>query len=77
MKSTTFTQVRMINPINLEPAMHVMDLISLKIVMKQLALDVNLISVVICHLNAPGNFTPTHTLAIIIFTKVTPWTDMK
>ena len=35
---TTFMQVGMTNPINLDPAMHVMVLTSLKIVMKQLCL---------------------------------------
>ena len=58
MKLITFTQVKMINPVKLDPAMHVMVLISLKIVMKQCALDVNLILIIIHHLNALGN-TPT------------------
>ena len=71
MKCTTFTQIRMTNPINLNPAMHVMVLTSLKIVMKQLALDINLITIVIHHLNVPGNATPTDTLATMLFTKVT------
>ena len=52
--------------------MHVIILISLQTVMKQLALDVNLISIVICHLNTPGKATPTNTLATILITKVTP-----
>ena len=71
MKSTTFTQARMTNPINLDLDMHAMVPISLKIVMKQLALDVNLISIVIHHLNVPGNATPTDTLATILLTEVT------
>ena len=71
MKLTTFTQVRMISPITLDPAMHVMILISLKILMKQHALDVNLILISICHLNTPGNATPTDSLATMLLTKVT------
>ena len=43
MKCTTFTQVVMTNTINLDPAMHIMVLTSLKIVVKQCALHVNLI----------------------------------
>ena len=72
MKFTTFTQVRMTNAINLDPATHVMVLTSLKIVMKQLALDVNLILIVIYHPNAHGNTTPADTLATMPLTKVTP-----
>ena len=71
MKCTTFTQVVMTNLINLDTAMHVM-VISLMIVMKQLALDVNLILIVIHHLNAQGNASPTDNLAIILLKKVTP-----
>ena len=41
MKFTTFMQVRMTNPLDMDPAMHVMVLTSLKTVMKQLALYVN------------------------------------
>ena len=71
MKFTTFTQVGITCPINLDPAMHVMTLTSLKIVMKPLALDANLILIAIHHLNAPGNATPTDTLATMHFTGVT------
>ena len=60
------------NLISLDPAKHVMVLISLKVVMKQLALDVNLILIVIYHLNAPENATPTDILATILLTNVTP-----
>ena len=72
MKFITFTQVRMANLLMLDPAMHVIVLLSLKIVIKQLALEVNLISIVICHLNATGNATPTDSLTTIFLTKVTP-----
>ena len=68
----TFPQVRMTNLINLDPAMHVMVLTSLRIGIKELALDVNLILTVIQHLNAPGSAAPTSILAKILLTKVTP-----
>ena len=61
----------MINPIKLDTAMHVMVLISLKNVMKQCALDVNLILIMIYHPNALGNATPTDNIAIIPLTIVT------
>ena len=65
-------QVRMTNRINLDPATHITVLTSLMIVMKQLALDVNLILIAIHHPNALGNTTPTDTLATMPHTKVTP-----
>ena len=77
MKLISFTQVGKINPIKLDPATHVMVLISLKIVMKQCASDVNLNAISICHLNALGNATPTDNLAKILLTTVTMLTDTK
>ena len=47
--------------------MHVMVLISLKIVMKQYALEINLISIIIHHLNVLGNVTQTNNLTTIFF----------
>ena len=44
----------------------------IKIVIKQLALDVNLILIGIHHANTSGNATPTDTLVTMLLTKVTP-----
>ena len=72
MKLKTFTEVRMINPINLDkPVMHDMVLISLEIVMKQCPLYVNLILVILCHLHSLGNATLTDNLATILLPTVT------
>ena len=52
-------------------AMHVMVVILLKTVMEQHALDVTLISIIIYHLNALENASPTNYLATIILTTIT------
>ena len=51
---------------NIRPCHTCMVLIFLKTVMKQFALDVNLILIIIHHLNASGNATPTNNLATIL-----------
>ena len=51
--------------------MHVMVLISLNTVMKQGTLDVNLISIIIDHLNALGNATPINNLATVVLITIT------
>ena len=55
MKLITFTKARMINQITLDTNTHVTVLISLQLVLKQCALDANLILIIICHVNALGN----------------------
>ena len=72
MKFITFMQVGITKPVNLDPVMPVMALHSSKIVMKQLALGVNLILIETHHPNAPGNAIPADTLATIPPKKVTP-----
>ena len=67
----------MINPVKFDLAMHVMVLISLKIVKKECTLDVNLIMITIHHLNVLGNAIPTDNLATILLTTVTLSTDTK
>ena len=57
------------NLITLDPTMHVMVLISLKIVMSQPVLDVNLTLIIIPHLNAPGDASPFYPLTTTHLTK--------
>ena len=57
--------------------MHVMVLTSLKVVMKQLVLDVNLTSIVIPNLNAPGNASQTDPLRTTHLTKIPIGSHMK
>ena len=77
MKLITFTQAITTNQITSDPVTHVMVLIFLKTVMKQFALDVNLILIIIHHLNASGNATPTNNLATILLITITMVTDTK
>ena len=77
MKFITLIYVRMTNLITLDAAMHVTVLTSLKIVIKQLVSDVNLTSIVLPHLNAPGDDYPTDPITITHLTKISPGIYMK
>ena len=67
----------MTNLITQDLATHVMVLTSLKPVTKQPVLDVNLTSIVIPHLNASGDVSPTDPLTTLHLTKIPLGTHMK